>query len=240
MTKSVPRRRYVVVVALVGLVAGAVVLGLAVGDRGHRSHSAAQPHRPVTTPSGGRHSKVAAVPSSARTSTKAPPRAGAVHGSFSTVGGGGARLRIPALGVNAPIVATGAVNGSMVIPADVHQVGWYDGVDSPGGSGVSPAPGQAGVAILAGHVNWVGQGPGALKNIGALESGDRIDVTGTNGRITHWQVTGAPTVSSKKQLPPALFSNSGAARLALVTCGGPFDESTGNYEDNVIVWAALV
>lgn len=230
MIKCLPRRRCLVAVALVAIVAGIAAIGVAV-HRGHASGGTAQ-------------RSVSAAPASRADvriprSTKPPPRAGAVHGAFSAVGGGGARLRIPALGVNAPIVATGAVNGSMVIPADVHQVGWYDGIDAPGGSGVAPAPGQSGVAILAGHVNWVGQGPGALKNIGTLESGDSIDVTGTNGRLTHWVVAKKPTVSSKTQLPPELFSNSGAARLALVTCGGPFDSSTGNYADNVIVWAAL-
>jgi hypothetical protein len=33
------------------------------------------------------------------------------------------------------------------------------------------------------------------------------------------------------------FVNSGAPKLALVTCGGPFDAATGHYLDNVIVWA---
>jgi hypothetical protein len=31
--------------------------------------------------------------------------------------------------------------------------------------------------------------------------------------------------------------NSGPPRLAIVTCGGPFDAATGHYVDNVIVWA---
>ena len=40
-------------------------------------------------------------------------------------------------------------------------------------------------------------------------------------------------------LPAGLFLNSGPPKLALVTCGGPFDAATGHYLDNVIVWATL-
>lgn len=40
-------------------------------------------------------------------------------------------------------------------------------------------------------------------------------------------------------LPADLFVNSGPPKLALVTCGGPFDAATRHYLDNVIVWATL-
>lgn len=243
-------RRLVIAGVVLGLMlAGLVLLGLAMIDHHRGPTHSAQPTPtrlatpPVTTPS-----RTAARPSRTPHRTRArrsgrPPRAGAARGRFSAISGSAARLRIPALRINAPIVRTGAVNGSMVIPPDVRQVGWYDGIDvtngAGSGSGVAPAPGQSGVAILAGHVNWVGQGPGALRYIGELKSGDRIDVVGSNGRVTHWRVTGRPSVTPKSALPPALFTNSGPARLALVTCGGPFDRATGNYADNVIVWAAL-
>jgi hypothetical protein len=39
-------------------------------------------------------------------------------------------------------------------------------------------------------------------------------------------------------LPPELFSAGGAPRLVLITCGGPFDPTTGSYLDNIVVFAA--
>jgi Sortase domain len=163
-------------------------------------------------------------------------------GTVSEVQGAGAMLVIPALKVRAPVVATGAVNGSMTIPGDIHTVGWYDGTDVSGGTTTSahmPWPGQPGVSLLAGHVDWAGEGPGALYYIGQLVPGDPIEVIGSNQKTTHWRVSQAPIVVSKSDLPSDLFDESGPPQLALVTCGGPFDAATGHYLDNVIVWAKL-
>jgi hypothetical protein len=163
-------------------------------------------------------------------------------GAVSEVRGTGAMLIIPALQVRAPVVATGAVDGFMTIPADIHTVGWYDGTDSSGGTTTSartPWPGQAGVSLLAGHVDWAGEGPGALYYIGQLVPGDPIEVIGSNRETTYWRVSEPPIVIGKADLPSDLFVNSGPPKLALVTCGGPFDAATGHYLDNVIVWATL-
>jgi hypothetical protein len=35
----------------------------------------------------------------------------------------------------------------------------------------------------------------------------------------------------------SVFSGKVGGRLALVTCGGPFDSATGHYEDNIVAYA---
>jgi Sortase domain len=170
------------------------------------------------------------------------PTGATAPGAVSKIQGAGATLVIPALQVHAPVVATGAVDGSMSIPPDVHIVGWYDGSDATGGKTISaptPWPGQPGVSLLAGHINWVGQGPGALYYIGQLVVGDPVEVIGSNGVATHWRVSQPPITTPKADLPANLFVNTGPPKLALVTCGGPFDSATGHYLDNVIVWTTL-
>ena len=130
----------------------------------------------------------------------------------------------------------------MTIPADIHTVGWYDGTESNGGTTTfahTPWPGQRGVSLLAGHVDWAGEGPGALYYIGQLVAGDPVEVIGSNRETTYWRVSRPPIVIAKSDLPADLFVNSGPPKLALVTCGGPFDAATGHYLDNVIVWATL-
>ncbi len=172
-----------------------------------------------------------------------PPSGVTYPRAVSEVRGPGATLVIPALQVHAPIVATGAVDGSMTIPADIHTVGWYNGTDITDGTTTSaptPWPGQPGVSILAGHVDWAGEGPGALYYIGQLVVGDPIEVIGTNREVTYWRVSQSPITISKAALPDNLFANTGAPKLALVTCGGPYDPATRHYLDNVVVWATLV
>lgn len=41
----------------------------------------------------------------------------------------------------------------------------------------------------------------------------------------------------KADLPLDVWSQTGPARLMLVTCGGPFDSSIGRYRDNIVVTA---
>jgi sortase (surface protein transpeptidase) len=141
-------------------------------------------------------------------------------------------ISIPALDVQAPIYAEPVAHGLMTIPADVHHVGW---------DLQTPTPGTSGIALLAGHVNWVGQGEGALGQIGQLVKGDTIQVA-FDGKTTQWVVSAAPRLSPNTVAHPSLFDAVGPPRLALVTCGGPFSETSsgGSYADNVIVMASLV
>jgi hypothetical protein len=41
----------------------------------------------------------------------------------------------------------------------------------------------------------------------------------------------------KPQLPTDIWSQTGKEHLVLVTCGGPFDQATRHYRDNVVVTA---
>ena len=138
-------------------------------------------------------------------------------------------LVIPALKVHAPVVATGAVNGFMTIPADIHTVGWFDGTDVRGGTTASahtPWPGQPGVSLLAGHVDWAGEGPGALYYIGQLVTGDPIEVIGSNRETTYWRVSQPPIVVSKAALPDSLFVKAGRPSSPSSPVAVPFDAAT--------------
>lgn len=150
-----------------------------------------------------------------------------------TVQGQVAIISIPALNVSAPVLTEGPANGQLTIPPDVHNVGWDN---------QTPSPGKPGVTLLAGHVNWVGQGEGALGEIGQLVPGDKV-ILNWQGHESTWRITTNPTLSPNTVAHPQLFTNQGRPTLALVTCGGPFREIPGvggSYADNVIVEAQLV
>lgn len=154
------------------------------------------------------------------------------------------RLVIPATGVGAPLVAAGATGvpgaATLTIPSDTRTVGWWDGQVSDGARTVretAPAPGQSGVALIAGHIDSAAAGPGALYDLKDVRPGAAVEVIGLDGHVTSWVVTGAPETVGKDELPPALWVTTGSPKLALVTCGGPFDPASGHYLDNVIVWA---
>jgi hypothetical protein len=156
----------------------------------------------------------------------------------------GSFLIIPALHIRAPLIPTGAEGtpqtASLTIPADIHTVGWWDGTVQDSQKTLhenAPAPGQPGVAVIAGHVDSAEAGPGALHNLRHLDVGDTIQILDSVGNQSTWIVDEPPQTALKTELPAALWATSGPPRLALVTCGGPYDRAAGHYLDNIIVWA---
>lgn len=154
----------------------------------------------------------------------------------------GFRVIVPSIGADAPVVpegATGPGGGELDVPASVHVVGWWDGIwKSPSGTVHEKvaAPGQSGVALLAGHVDSATQGHGVFYRLKQARPGAEVTVIDARQKVTHWKVTRVQTVL-KSALPAALFVDTGKPQLALVSCGGPFDAGTGHYLDNVIAWA---
>jgi sortase (surface protein transpeptidase) len=134
------------------------------------------------------------------------------------------------LGVHAAIVAVGISEtpgeaGNLAVPWSSDAVGWWGG---------GPAPGQGGVAVIAGHrvEDW------PFWRVPELHDGDTIEVTGTNEQTTHWKVSGMQE-EVKADLPASIWTDGGEPRLVLVTCGGTFNYATGHYDNNVIIWAKL-
>lgn len=139
-----------------------------------------------------------------------------------------AHVEVPALSVSAPVQAVGVgEERELIIPSSPMDVGWSQG---------GPVPGEPGVALLTSHVDTREAGRGVLAGLPALETGDLILVTAADGTVQRWSVV-ERTQHRKDALPPELFARSGPARLALVTCGGPFDRDARSYRDNVVVWA---
>ena len=78
----------------------------------------------------------------------------------------------------------------------------------------SPTPGELGPAGFAGHVDWAGK-PGVFHAIRDLQPGDEVSVARQDGSIASFRVD------------------------RLISCGGDFDDDSGNYEDDVVVFATF-
>jgi sortase (surface protein transpeptidase) len=143
------------------------------------------------------------------------------------------RLTIPAIDVRAEIVpVTADRNGQLEVPPlDRPTVaGWY----RPGAS-----PGEAGNAVIVGHVDSL-RGPAVFFNLGRLRSGDTIRVTRADASVATFTVDGVGSYPKDRFPTERVYGGGGAARLRLVTCGGRFDMTRGDYLDNVVVFASLV
>ncbi len=138
-------------------------------------------------------------------------------------------LSIPALGVEAPIIALGVDDeGRMDIPRDIDEIGWYR---------YGPTPGEGGSAVLSAHVDSRSQGPGVFFRLGTLTPGDLIEVVSDEGTQT-WVVRAVQTVEKDELLLDRVFARDGEPVLTLITCGGSFSRSLSRYDSNVVVVAA--
>jgi hypothetical protein len=143
------------------------------------------------------------------------------------------RIVIPKIHANAPIVSVGTTaDRELEIPLNPQVVGWWRYGAKPGAT--------VGTAILAGHINYAGV-TGSMAAIGKLDPGDQVYVFGKqnadNRHEVRFRVTGVRTYH-KTHLPfQQIFDQKSVGRIVIVTCGGPFDASTGNYLDNIVVFA---
>jgi Sortase domain len=131
--------------------------------------------------------------------------------------------------ISGPVVGAGVdtASGELAVPADASVVAWYE---------YGPAPGEAGSAVLAGHVDWHGV-PGVFFRLRELQAGDPVTVTMSDGTVLGFHVVDARLVD-KPELPRAeVFARAGPPTLRLVTCGGEFDSSTHHYRSNMVVTA---
>jgi hypothetical protein len=61
-----------------------------------------------------------------------------------------------------------------------------------------------------------------------------------DGTVTRFRVTKVLQFSKTSFPDELVFGSHGVRSLQLVTCGGPFDASTGHYLANVVVFSRLV
>ena len=143
------------------------------------------------------------------------------------------RIEIPALGVSAPLMRLGvATNGSVQVPpVDNHDLaGWYDR---------SVTPGQRGSSVILGHVDSF-TGRSVFFSIKTLRPGNTVDVVRADGSTAVFAVDGVQKALKSAFPASEVYGNVSFPSLRLVTCGGPFDSSTRQYLDNIVVYAHLV
>ncbi|MEX1164428.1 MAG: class F sortase [Nitriliruptor sp.] len=141
------------------------------------------------------------------------------------------RLVIPAIGVDADVIDLGLQDdGTMEVPNDFAQTGWFDR---------GPKPGRVGPAVIAGHVDST-TGPAVFFRLNELSAGDEIEVHGEDGDIVTFVVRELEQHPKDDFPTEAVYSGTPGPELRLITCSGEFDQGERSYRDNTIVFAERV
>jgi LPXTG-site transpeptidase (sortase) family protein len=141
-----------------------------------------------------------------------------------------ARVRIPSIGVDAPLDALHLDStGALEPPTNFEDAGWYaDGT----------VPGDVGPAVIAGHVDSRA-GPAVFFRLGELRAGDLVEVQ-RGGEWIDFEVVGATRVAKDAFPTEQVYGPTPDRQLRVITCGGEFDSATRSYRDNVIVYAVAL
>lgn len=151
-----------------------------------------------------------------------------------------AHLNIPAIHVDASVMSVGkTAQGLMDAPVSQAinspywtRTFWY----APGA-----APGQAGNAVIAGHVDRVGGDPAIFWRLWELVPGDTVSITTMQGQTLHFVVNRTvsyPATSPSSEVLNAVFGPTNVHHLNLITCSGVW---TGHgYDQRLVVFTTQV
>jgi LPXTG-site transpeptidase (sortase) family protein len=211
---------------------GSAAAGNETGTGTDVSESVTNASEETTVASDGSGSSVVSVRSGSALSqgTTTSSAGTTVDPAVTTGSASGLRLRIPMLGVDAPISELGFdADGQLEVPNEAGSVGWYS---------ISARPGESGNALLGGHLNWRGQ-RGVFDRLDELNDGDLIYLV-QSGEEMVFQVSVSRSVGADASLREVLRAPAGVSTLTLFTCGGTFDRAAGEYDQRLVVNAVRV
>jgi LPXTG-site transpeptidase (sortase) family protein len=136
-------------------------------------------------------------------------------------------VRIPSIGVSSSLERLALDStGALRAPHDYASAGWFAG-------GV--APGDAGPAVIAGHVDSY-RGPAIFYRLHQLRPGDLVQVQRA-GQWLSFQVVSIEQYAKDKFPSAKVYRPTPGPELRLITCGGGFDSAKHSYRDNLVVYA---
>jgi hypothetical protein len=151
-----------------------------------------------------------------------------------------ASLHIPSLHIDASVINVGATSGGVMdapTSKTIHSVYWtsvfwYD---------LGAAPGQAGNAVIAGHVDRVGGDPAIFWSLSSMVPGDQISVVTAQGRTLQFvvnRVVNYPATAPSQNVIDAVFGPTTEHHLNLITCSGVW--TSNGYDQRLVVFSTQV
>jgi LPXTG-site transpeptidase (sortase) family protein len=146
-----------------------------------------------------------------------------------TIVGLPARLKIPVIGVDAPVNPVGLTSdGAMGVPKGPADVAWYN---------LGPRPGDSGSAVIAGHFGWKNNIPAVFDNLHKLRKGDKMSVEDEKGVVITFVVREVRTYDKDSDASDVFGSGDGKVNLNLITCTGAWNKKEKTFSKRLVVFA---
>lgn len=150
--------------------------------------------------------------------------------------------------MDGPLVPLGLDKNKTVLVPDlnhVDQASWYchdyqadDGVPSCSGGGV--IPGNVGPAAIYGHIDGHRRKDGIFRHLPELHEGDLVKIHRADQTVLTFKVYRVQQVHKRDFDSKQVYGDVQRPELRLITCTGKFVGGQIGYEDQGIVYAALI
>jgi hypothetical protein len=211
------------IVAIAGLAGALTTMAVASGVRDAPSRSATMLTKGAvnTTARASKH-LLPALPGGPQGPAHPPPR--------TTSAAVPVWLTIPSIGIDSPLEQLQLdADGSLAVPTQWGEAGWYAG-------GVRP--GNPGPAVIAGHVDSI-NGPAVFYRLREVRAGAVVIVREATGGTLRFIVDTSVTYPKDRFPTEAVYGPTPLPELRLITCTGEFDFQARSYLDNLVVSAHL-
>ncbi len=177
--------------------------------------------------------KVAAIQKLSPTPTKAIPTL--VVSPVVTVSAAvPAHLIIPSINVNAPVENVNIQsNGDLGTPQQNQweDVGWYSN---------GPRPGQAGSAVIDGHLDRPGGYPAVFWDLRKVQAGETIMIVDAMGKTLRFRVTHTASYAPQDAPVQEIFGDTGGTYLNLITCAGTWIPTQHQTTLRLVIYTTLI
>lgn len=176
----------------------------------------------------------AAAPEDATSSGPAPSVPASASPSPGLVASAPVEVRLPTIDVVSVLHPLGlAADGTLEVPTGplYDQAAWYSG---------SPTPGEIGPTVIEGHVTSSGGRPSVFFELGAVATGDRVEVDREDGRTVVYEVYRVDRFAKDAFPTVDVYGSTPGPELRVITCGGEFDEGSEHHVDNTVLFARQV
>jgi hypothetical protein len=217
-------------VVLTFVLAGAAAACGSAGPAGPTPHGAGRAHGGHTARASSSPNQIRLVPPTVRPLDGGSSGLPAPSGVTASRAAPPTRIRIPAIGVDAGMVQLDErPDGTIQVPSDWNTPGWY---------ARGPAPGEAGPAVILGHLDSF-TGPAVFWRLSSLHSGDAVEIERQDGSRLTFSVRRTATFGVDSFPTSEVYGPSSGPELRLITCGGDYSLSRHQYLSNVVAFAAL-
>lgn len=153
-----------------------------------------------------------------------------------TKNGSPVHLKISKINVDASFQYNGLKSdGTMEIPNNVVDVGWFTG---------SVLPGEKGTSVITGHVAQIRGGvltmPGVFIDLKKLSAGDTLTVLNDKGESFTFAVRETRNYDPSADATDVFMAKDNGAHLNIITCEGTWHPDQLSYSQRLVVFTDLV